>query len=213
MKTIINKADMDYKNVKNKCRTTINKKHSEKEATPEFKENILISEHTPIRLMQIDFKWSNIKSWIATHFSRHFWTPFISTQREDKTGVSRDDKPQGALVDMEVLANPQNLIDVSRKRLCFASHPKTRAYALDLKVTLMNMEDTKELGRVLVPNCIYRCGCPEVFQNDCSYFSTFTNKHQDLDLFDIKTRYRAYNNYIMSEVLSLIRDNVLEETK
>ena len=56
----------DWKDVKNVSRTTVNKQHTENEATSNFKKNILISEHSPIREIRVRWKWSNIKSWIKT---------------------------------------------------------------------------------------------------------------------------------------------------
>ena len=128
MKTRINELFMDWKNAKNKCRTTVNKNYSEKEASSKFKKALLLSEHSPIRLLKVDWSWKGIKSWVATHYSRHKWECFIGTQRTDRTGINRDELPQGALVNFDGEANAQHLIDTARKRLCFQASKETREY-------------------------------------------------------------------------------------
>ena len=191
MKTIINKIDNDWVDIKNKCRTTVNKEYTENNPKSTFKTKLLISEHSPIRLLIVNWSWKNIKSWVATHFSRHKWECFISTQRTDRTGVNRDESPQSELVIMDGSANAQNLIDTARKRLCFQASKETRKLMEDLKITLKETEP--ELADVLVPNCIYRCGCPEFEQ--CGFFDNYFMKHKydTTNIFDITERYEIYN--------------------
>ena len=52
--TIFNYIAADWKRVKNHCRTTVGKEFTENEPTEEFKKKLLISEHTPIRLIEVD---------------------------------------------------------------------------------------------------------------------------------------------------------------
>lgn len=118
--TEIIKVDADWVDVKNKCRNTVNKEYSDKLATTDFKKKVLISEHSPIRIVKIEWRWKSIKSWIATHFARHWlgWDKWISTQREDRTGVDRDKAPQDAPVNYDGSSNAQACINVGRYRLC-----------------------------------------------------------------------------------------------
>lgn len=67
MKTKITKLNNDWKYVKNVSRTTVGKSHTEIEPTKEFKKKLLLSEHSPIREIQVKWLWEGIKSWIATH--------------------------------------------------------------------------------------------------------------------------------------------------
>ena len=194
MKTQIYKIDSDWTRIKNACRVTVNKEHTDINPSSEFKTQLLISEHSPIRLIIVDWVWKNIKSWISVHWSRHKWECFISTQRTDRTGIDRDLEPQGALVTFEGVANAQNLIDTMRKRLCFQASKETRQLAEDLKVKISYTEP--ELANVLVCNCIYRCGCPEF--GNCTFWNSFKNKHYPFDLYDIKNRYKLYNDYFYS---------------
>lgn len=191
MKTKINSIEGNWIYIKNVCRTTVNKEYTENNPNSSFKTKLLISEHSPIRLLIVNWSWKNIKSWVATHFSRHKWECFIGTQRTDRTGINRDELPQGELVIMDGSANAQNLIDTARKRLCFQASKETRELMEDLKITLRETEP--ELSDVLVPNCIYRCGCPEFEQ--CGYFDSYFIKHKydTTDIFDIKERYETYN--------------------
>jgi len=190
-RTVINKFENDWIDIKNKCRTTVNKIHTNNIPSSEFKTNLLISEHSPIRLLKINWLWNPIKSWVATHWSRHKWECFISTQRSDRTGINRDDEPQGTLVNFEGEANAQHLIDTMRKRLCFQASPETRELAVSLKNTIKGTES--ELADVLVPNCIYRCGCPEFEQCKYKYWDNFSKLYSKNDLCNIEVRYSLYN--------------------
>ena len=60
MKTIFNWISDDWTRVKNHCRTTDNKDFTSNEATETFKKKLLISEHTPIRLLEFDWSWKSI---------------------------------------------------------------------------------------------------------------------------------------------------------
>ncbi len=207
MKTKFNRFIIDWTNVKNHCRTTENKLFTEKVPTEEFKQKLLVSEHSPIRLLSIDWSWEDIPSWVATHWSRHKWECFISTQRDDRKEhtISRNDMPQGTLVKFDGYANMQSLIDTFRKRLCFQASPETRHLAEDFKVALH--EIWPELADILVPNCIYRCGCPEFKMCDQELYQLFLEKaaidyYEKLgsyaNLSDIRVRYGVYNEWFYS---------------
>lgn len=58
--TEIIKVDADWVDVKNKCRNTVNKEYSDKLATTDFKKKVLISEHSPIRIVKIEWCWKSI---------------------------------------------------------------------------------------------------------------------------------------------------------
>lgn len=202
MKTIFNWISDDWKRVKNHCRTTDNKDFTEVEATSVFKKKLLISEHTPIRLLEFDWSWKNIFYWVSTEWSRHKFEKFISTQRDDrlKDDTPRSEKPQGALVNFDGYANMQHLIDSFRKRLCYTATPQARELAEDFKQTLHETHPFE--SDVLVPNCIYRMGCPEF--GACAYIQKFIewadNKYPERPwMTDIQTRYNLYNEYFYSK--------------
>lgn len=189
MNTKILKIKGDWQEVVDDCRTTVGKDALGKEPSKAFKKNILISEHSPIRSLSVRWKWENIPSWVATHFSRHKWECFIKTQRSDRTGEDRNKLPQDAPVMMTGEANSQHLIDMARKRLCRMASNETRQYMEDLKVSLVVHEP--ELSNVLVPNCVYRCGCPE--PTECGWYRSMIEKHPNLASTNIQERYDAYN--------------------
>ena len=197
MKTKMLKVMGSWKSVVNACRTTVSKPPLGHDPSDVFKTDILIAEHSPIRKLSVEWKWPSIKSWIATHWSRHKWECFISTQRDDRTGVPRDDIGQGEPVDFEGEANAQQLIDTWRKRLCGQAHPETRKYAEDFKAALKS--DEPELSGVLVPNCVYRCGCPEMSM--CKHLIWVKFKQWcfangiEVEKTTIKRRYALYNEW------------------
>lgn len=189
MLTEILKVKGDWQEVVNDCRSTVGKSELGKEPSEQFKRSILISEHSPIRDLIVKWKWNNIKSWVATHWVRHKWECFVQSQRSDRTGIPRDKLPQDNLVTFTGEANAQALIDTMRKRLCYQASPETRAYAEDLKVAIHDVQP--ELSDVLVPNCIYRCGCPEL--QSCGYYDKLRRERLAVISNDIQYRYDAYN--------------------
>ncbi len=197
MKTKFNYIISDWKRVKNHCRTTDNKDFTDNEATETFKKKLLISEHTPIRLLEFDWSWRGIKYWLSQEWARHRFEKFISTQRDDrlKDKISRDNKSQGALVDFDGYANMQNLIDAWRKRLCYQATDEARRLAEDFKAKLHETHPLE--SNVLQKNCIYRCGCPEF--KECGYWTAFKNKYKNEDLTNIQTRYDLANKEFYEE--------------
>lgn len=186
----------DWEEVVNDCRTTVGKAELGREPSAAFKRGILIAEHTPIRDIIIKWRWKGIKYWITGHWARHKWEKYIRSQRTDRTGIPRDDLPQSSPVDFTGEANTQHLIDTFRRRLCGMADPQTREYAEDFKTSLRPVQ--KEIAEVLVPNCVYRCGCPEV--GGCSFWEDFVGwcdfrMHPITSGTTIQQRYDLYNQY------------------
>ena len=198
-KTTFNYISNDWKRVKNHCRTTDNKDFTENEPSDIFKLKLLISEHSPIRLLEFDWSWKSIKYWVSTEWSRHKFEKFISSQRDDRLNddTPRDEKPQNALVNFDGYANMQNLIDAWRKRLCFKATKEARELAEDFKKELYEKHPIE--SDVLVPNCIYRFGCPEF--TTCGHFDAFLKWVEDSKIYnpktltDLATRYALYNTW------------------
>lgn len=203
MLTVFNWIGDDWRRVKNHCRTTDNKDFTEKDAVDAFKKKLLISEHSPIRLLEFDWSWKKIAYWVSTEWSRHKFEKFISTQRDDRLAdnISRNKKPQDAKVNFDGYANMQNLIDAWRKRLCKAATPEARSLAIDFKAKLHETHPLE--SDVLVPNCIYRMGCPE-FQT-CGHMNQFfkwcNDNKLELDPFDIQYRYDLYNKFFYEKIV------------
>lgn len=196
MLTEIIKIKGDWEEVVNDCRMTVSKGELGHEPSKAFKKAILISEHDPIRDIEVKFRWANIKYWIAMHWKTHIWRSRTNTQRNDRQeNYDRDEEPQKHPVEFIGDANAQHLIDTMRKRLCYMAAPETRKYAEDLKETLREIEP--ELSDVLVPNCIYRCGCPE--NGECQFFKNIVKHYPDMASTDIQKRYDAYNKLFYGE--------------
>lgn len=194
MKTEILKIKGDWQEVVDDCRATVSKPPLGHDPSTAFKRKILIAEHSPIRDLSVRFRWRGIKYWIAMHWKTHHWESKVSTQRSDRTGVPRDKLPQDALLDFTGEMNVQAAIDTMRKRLCRQASPETRRYAEDFKRTLHDVEP--EISDVLVPNCVYRCGCPEMKR--CGYWDELVKKTRAGILTgDIQTRYDLYNKLFL----------------
>ena len=186
----------DWKLVKNACRTTVRKAFSDKDASDSFKKMMLICEHTPIRMIEFYWRWKDIPYFVGMEWARHKFEKFISSQRNDRQSeYDRNAARQDAPIVFDAHANMQNLIDAFRKRLCYQAHPEARKLAEDFKLTLSATHPFE--ASVLVPNCIYRCGCPEM--QSCGYFRSFwqwvIREHPDRDIFDIQQRYDMYNEW------------------
>lgn len=197
--TEILKIKGNWQEVANDCRTTVGKEELGREPSEEFKSKILIAEHAPIRSISVKWRWAGIKSWVATHWVRHKWECFVRSQRSDRTGIPRDELPQNAPVDFVGEANTQALIDTWRKRLCFQASPETRKYAESLKCEICDIEPN--ISDVLVPNCVYRFGCPEM--KSCGFWERFIEwcagyngvSIEALANMSISKRYMYYNKY------------------
>lgn len=160
MKTEILKIKGDWQEVVDDCRATVGKESLGKEPSATFKRKVLLAEHSPIRDIIFKWRWRDMAHWVTVHWVRHKWEKFVRTQRTDRTGVPREKLPQDEPQTFTGEANVQALIDTMRKRLCFQASPETRRYAEDLKRAIHAVEP--EISDVLVPNCVYRCGCPEM---------------------------------------------------
>lgn len=191
------KDKTDWLDAVNDCRSSVSKKELTKEPSSEFKQRLIIAEHTPLRMVVIRFKIDQIKSWIATHLVRNIWYKVVSTQRNDRTGEDRDNKPQSAPVTFVGELNGQNLIDTSRKRLCFQAHPETRAIWKELVAKVSEVEP--EMAEACVPNCVYRCGCPEF--TTCGHWDAFckwcvVKYSAHPGSFGIQERYKLYHEFL-----------------
>lgn len=176
--------------VVNAARRTVGKKPINHEPSDKFKRKILLAEHSPIRLLEYDFTWEDIKMWVTTHLVRHHegCEKFVHTQRTDRNEalklLNRDDLPQGLLNDMDMTCNAQAFINISRVRLCSLASKETRE-AWKLVIEYLKTVDPI-LAEKCVPNCLYRGFCPET-DNCCGYAKT--SKFEE----DLK-RYRSIEN-------------------
>ena len=159
----------NWQAVKNAAMNTIGA-DSGKYPSSAWKWKILKAEHSPIRLLELTIRITDVPYYVVMHLVRHkigieHW---VSTQRTDRTGIDRTQIPQGALVSYTFRANSQALITISRKRLCNQASPETRAAWKAVKEAVRVVEP--EIASLMVPECIYRGHCPEM--RSCGAFNT-----------------------------------------
>jgi hypothetical protein len=159
MKCSIISIKGDWSDIYGACQTTIGKEHKlGRTPSPEWRYNILKSEHSPIRKLVVEAKFYDIPYWVVMHLVRHkigveHW---VRTQRSDRTGVDRNTLYQGSLVDYEFEANAQAIINISRKRLCNLASKETRE-AWQMFLSELSAYEP-ELVRCCLPDCEYRGG-------------------------------------------------------
>lgn len=146
-----------------------------------------ISEHSPIRSVVLSVLMTDLSYYTSVHFARHVHTVhYVSTSRPD---IVRHERSVDDRVNHKMVLNAQALIDMMRKRLCMRCAPDTRKIAENIKELMMGGadQDIQILGEVLVPNCVYRGGCPE-------FKSCGRAQSQDVSILSLVERYSEYND-------------------
>ena len=147
--------------VADRARTTIGLGEGQKPVSDDYMRRLYLSEHSPIRTQLYKIKFEGIPYAIGMHFARHKIgvEHFFSTQRTDRTGIDRSERKQTDPVLYEMVANPQAIITISRKRLCNCADKDT------IKAWKLALEKLKEINKPLydacVPDCVYRGWCME----------------------------------------------------
>ena len=162
-----------WKRALNAARRTIGKEPLAKEPSKSWEAKMLLAEHSPIRLVEFDWTWKDIMQWVTTHLVRHHegCEKFVHSQRGDRRvlSVPRNELPQGALNDMDMTANAQAIINISRKRLCSCASKETREAWKQVVEAIRKVDPV--LADKCVSECLYRGFCPE-FMNPCGYSKT-----------------------------------------
>lgn len=155
-------TEEDLKWVRTCTLNTVGKK-STKLPTDEWLKRLVESEHSPIREL-----WFGIKMEIpycnSVHFVRHHIgvNHYVQTQRTDRTGIDRNNLPQGELVSHIMSVNAQELIFMAHKRLCKQASKETREVMQEICRQVIQV--APYMKDVLVPLCAYRNGkCTEMF--------------------------------------------------
>ena len=185
--------NVNWIQIKEACMTTISKQAGPDEPSDRWKKKILLAEHSPIRRSQISWKWDEIPYAISTHFARHHegCEKFISTSREDRTGIDRATRSQMDCVSMEMDANIQALINISWRRLCMCADPVTRQYWKSLLEEIKKYD--KNIYWACVPQCVRCGGCVEF--KDCGFYSHLMKNATEEEQKVLKLRYDKYNNF------------------
>lgn len=191
--TKITDYDINWKKIKSACMTTISKEAGPGEPSENWKRKLLLCEHSPIRRGSISWKWEAIPYAISTHFVRHHEgvEKWVATERTDRTGVPREERSQMNPVMMEMEANIQALINISKKRLCTCADPMTRLYWEAVLQEIAKYDE--DIAWAMVPECIRDGGCPEY--QPCGMFEKFAEGLTKEELMDVRTRYDKYNEF------------------
>lgn len=140
--------------------------------TEEWKHKLLISEHSPIRTLNFCIKMT-IPYYVSMHYCRHFTgvTHFVQSQRNDRQeNYDRTKAPQDATVSHIMYINAQELMFMSRRRLCNQADQFTRKVMNEIVKQVV--EIAPEFDGTLEPMCYYRGGrCTEF--NPCGYNKTY----------------------------------------
>ena len=151
----------DWSNVKKAALYTVGKTKVINQPTDEWIYKMLMLEHSPIREYVLHIEVKGVKYWIANHLRTHFigCNSYIQTSREDRNTqvINRDELPQGSLVNCLFSINAQELINISRKRLCRVNpHKETREFWQQICDKIIEKEPL--FKEFLVPDCKYRNG-------------------------------------------------------
>lgn len=186
----------DWIRVVNAARRTWGKEPIDHEPSDKFKRQILLAEHSPIRLLEYDFTIADVRQWVSVHICRHHigCEKFVHSQRQDinsdievitkslidllKTeGLlregwrERDYMFQGESNEMDMTCNAQSFLNISRKRLCYGcASTETRA-AWQVVINALREVDPI-LAEKCVPDCVYRGFCTESKKRSCGYANT-----------------------------------------
>jgi hypothetical protein len=177
--------DSDWLAVRNAALET-QRKHSDKIPSSKLKTKFLLSEHSPIRLLEFSWRWIDLPSWVSVHITRHSVgiSHFVSSQRNDiQHEFDRRKAPQDSPVNHRVVANAQAILNISRARTCNNASLETRqAWHLFLD-TLQPF--APELVSVCVKPCIYRNGiCSELFKT-CGFNLSSKFREELEDYFEL----------------------------
>lgn len=173
-----------WTDVLNAARFTQRKEPRSGEPSVAWKKKIIKAEHSPLRCLMFNIDFYDIPNYVSVHLVRHVHAqPFVSTSRPDIDGkqIPREEQKKSDPVNMRLFLNAQEIINISRARLCGKAEQKTREIWRQVIEELRKIEP--ELANACVPNCVYRRFCPEI--KSCGL--------ADSDIFSLKV-----NNYINS---------------
>ena len=170
--------------VLNAARFTQRKDPRSGEPSIAWKKKIIKSEHSPLRCLMFNINLYDIPRYVSDHLVRHVHAqPFVSTGRSDvlKENLPRDEQKMTDLYNTRLFLNAQEIINISKVRLCNKAESKTREIWRQVVEELRKIEP--ELANACVPSCFYRGHCPEI---------------KSCGLADTETFQLAVNDYINS---------------
>ena len=162
MKVIVKKVT-SWGDVLNSARFTQGKSPIDKEPSEKFKMDMIRAEHSPIRCLVFTMDFYDIPYYVSVHLCRHVHAqPFVSTSRPDRNGEvkPREAQLKSDPVNMRLWLNAQEIINISKVRLCNRAEAMTKRIWAEALDGLMNIDPV--LAKACVPSCIHRGFCPEI---------------------------------------------------
>jgi len=132
------------------------------EPSVKWKKKIIKAEHSPLRCLMFNIDFYDIPYYVSVHLVRHIHAqPFVSTSRPDIDGkqLPREEQKKADPVNMRLFLNAQEIINISKARLCNKAEFKTRNIWKQVVTELAKTEP--ELANACKPTCFYRGFCPE----------------------------------------------------
>jgi hypothetical protein len=151
------------------------------EPSVKWKKKIIKAEHSPLRCLMFNIDFYDIPYYVSVHLVRHVHAqPFVSTSRPDIDGHQppREEQHKTDPVNMRLFLNAQEIINISKVRLCNRAEKATRSIWENVIKELRKFEP--ELAEACVPSCIYRGFCPEFKscgKSDWELFSLVINSY------------------------------------
>ena len=163
-----------WTDVLNAARFTQRKEPRSGEPSVAWKKKIIKSEHSPLRCLMFNIDLYDIPRYVSDHLVRHVHAqPFVSTGRSDvlKENLPREEQRMTDLYNTRLFLNAQEIINISKVRLCNKAEALTRSIWREVIKELKKMEP--ELAAACVPSCLYRGHCPEIKSCGFSDLETF----------------------------------------
>lgn len=162
MKVVVTKVT-SWTDVLNAARFTQRKELLDKEPSNKFKMQMVRAEHSPLRCLMFNIDFYDIPYYVSVHLCRHVHSqPFVSTSRPDIDGNQkpRNEQLKSDKVNMRLFLNAQEIINISKVRLCNKAEFATREAWVAAILQLNKIEPI--LASACVPSCVYRHICPEI---------------------------------------------------
>ena len=164
-----------WTDVLNAARFTQRKPLKSGEPSENWKRKIIRTEHSPLRCLMFNIDFYDIPYYVSVHLCRHVHAqPFVSTSRPDIIGPvsgglpSRETQKKTDPVNMRFFLNAQEIINISKVRLCMRAESETRKIWSEVVRELSKQEPL--LATACIPSCVYRGMCPEL--KSCGYIDS-----------------------------------------
>lgn len=152
-----------WTDVLNAARFTQRKAPRSGEPSVKWKKKIIKAEHSPLRCLMFNIDFYDIPNYVSVHLVRHVHAqPFVSTSRPDIDGkqIPREEQKKIDPVNMRLFLNAQEIINISKVRLCNKAEKITKVVWKQVVEELRKIEP--ELANACVPSCLSKSYCPEI---------------------------------------------------